>query len=94
MCALASLALSPADSGDQARARRLNEFHGHLICRTLPVRQKERSMVPLVCASASASARDPSHIKEHWAAVSEPDTGRSFCSAVLAISAVLCVRVI
>lgn len=35
-------------------------------------------MVPLVCASASA--RDPSHIKEHWAAVSEPDTGRSFCS--------------
>lgn len=52
--------------------------------------------LPLDCASA----RDPSHIKEHWAAVSEPDTGRSFCSgflllvsnslfAVLAISAVV-----
>lgn len=33
-------------------------------------------MVPLVCASA----RDPSRIKEH----SEPDTGRSLCSFVLA----------
>lgn len=90
MYALASLALSPADSGDQARVRRLNEFHGHQICRTLPVRQKERSMVPLVCASASASTRDPSHIKEHWAAVSvsvaEPDTGRSFCSGFLCLA--------
>lgn len=72
MCAL-GLALSPAGPGDQARVRRLNEFHGHQICRTL--RQKEQSMVPL----ASASARDPSRIKEH----SEPDTGRSLCSFVL-----------
>lgn len=53
MCAL-GLALSPADSGDQDRVRRLNEFHGHQICRTLPVRQKERwAMVPLASVSAS-----------------------------------------
>lgn len=63
-------------------------------------------MVPLPLARASARATDPSHIKEHWAAVSEPDTGRSFYScflrlascflfAVLAISAaVLGVRFI
>lgn len=41
-------------------------------------------MVPLVCASASARATDPSHIKEHWAAVSEPDTGRSGLFLLLA----------
>lgn len=41
-------------------------------------------MVPLASASASARATDPSHIKEHWAAVSEPDTGRSGLFLLLA----------